>query len=60
VGGGDLEWGEEARRCVCYWKGEQLGGVAEGQAGGARPAGGGSFVAEWPEEEDEGVGPVRQ
>jgi hypothetical protein len=48
------------RRRVCYWKGEQLDGAAEGRADGARPAGGGGFVVERPEEEDEGVGPARQ
>jgi hypothetical protein len=40
---GEPEWGEEARRRACYWKGKQLGRAAEGRAGGARPSGGDSF-----------------
>jgi hypothetical protein len=53
-------WGDEARRHDCYWKGEQLGGAAEGRASSARPTGGGGFVAKRLEEEDEGAGPARQ
>jgi hypothetical protein len=45
---------------IYYWKGEQLSWAAEGRAGGARPAGGGGFMAERPEEEDVGVGPAHQ
>jgi hypothetical protein len=54
------EWGEEVRRCFCYWKGKQLGRAAEGRADSIRSAGGGGFCESGGRRRGRGVGLVGQ